>query len=159
MEINIAALTTLCLGFSAGLLFVLAFIERPILPLMSSPDEIRDHEDDIRGIHAFLQAFTQHGGPNLFVPFVLLATMMSFWQAADRGYDVASLFVVVGLFTLLGTSILAISPASKDVHESDTYGEPIEEISTSLFRLVRLHHNAFLAMAPVIAAQVFILFG
>ncbi|MEM8629653.1 MAG: hypothetical protein AAGF74_00320 [Pseudomonadota bacterium] len=158
MDVNVAALTMLCLGFSAGFLFVLNFIERPILPLMSAPERAAEHEDDIRGVHAFLAAFIAHGGPNLLLPFLVAATGFSIWQTTLRGYDVASLFVMVGLITLLGVLIVIVTPAARSVRDTGAYEETLDDVSTTLFRLVRVHHNAFLAILPLTLAQLVVLF-
>ncbi|MEM6636373.1 MAG: hypothetical protein AAF667_10815 [Pseudomonadota bacterium] len=158
MEFNVAALTALCLGFSVGFLFVISYIERPILPALSVPERAVEYEEDIRGIHAFLAAFISHGGPHLLIPFLLAATGFSVWQTVTRSFDVPSLFVMVGLIIILAVLIAVALPAGRKVAEVGAYDEELEDVSKALFRLVRLHHNAFLALMPLCAAQIIILF-
>ena len=158
MVVDASALTMLCLGFSLGFLLVISFIEKPILPLIAEPAQAQHYEDDIRGVAAFLQSFLTHSGVNVLIPVLLLALIASGYQSYTRNFDIFSIFVSMGLVTLFALAVIRIAPASRFVRETSPHDSDIDTVALHLFRLVRLHHNTFVAVIPITIAQIVCLY-
>lgn len=158
MDVNIAALTLMCLAFTTGLLLVVSFIEKPIFPLIASPQTSRDRECDVRETHSIMQSCLRRTGPGIMVPITGFATLAAAVQSFQRGYDVLSIFVVIGTLALMILAGLAATPAARRVRDADTYEDDFETVATPLFRLARLHHTMLLAIIPLTLAQLALLF-
>lgn len=158
MHVNVAALTLMCLGFLAGFLLVLSFLEKPILPLLSAPHAMREHESDVRWTHSQLQSFAQFVGANALLPVILLALGASVYQMVACDFHVFAVFIAIGIAVLFFVSTIHASPAMRQIRDTAAYEDEIDQISSALFRVVRLHHNMALAIIPIILAQLVLLF-
>ena len=158
MEFNAAALATLCLGFSTGFLLVLSYIEKPILSLATQPDKLAENEDVIRGVHGFLQSFLNYAGSNVLMPLIVLTLAMVTVQGMERNFDTFSLFVMCATFGLLVVDIVHIRPAARLVQAEGAENQKLEQMTSSLFKLVRMHHAIFLIIVPLTLAQLVLLF-
>ena len=153
-----AALTLLCLGFLGGFLLVLSFLERPILPIMTAPHQMRENESDVRWTHSQLQAFVKFVGINSLMPVMFIAFIASGYQMIQHSFDVISVIIAGGVGLLFITTCLFTSPAMRRVRDTAAYEADLETVSAALFRMVRLHHAMFLAVIPLTLAQLFLLF-
>ena len=153
-----AAVTLLCLGFLAGFFLVLSFLEKPIRPIMAAPHEMREHESDVRWTHSQLQAFVKYIGVNSLVPITLIAFIATLGQTYFHRFEVMSVIVAGGVGVLFLVSFFHASNVMRSVRDTSAYEEDLANVSSSLFRLVRLHNGMFMAIIPLTLAQLFLLF-
>ncbi len=153
-----AAVTLLCLGFLAGFFLVLSFLERPILPIMTAPHEMREHESDVRWTHSQLQGFVRFIGINSLLPVMVVAFIASGYQMILYDFDVIAVGVAAGLGLLFFVTCIHAGPAMRSVRDTSAYEADLDSVSAALFRMVRLHHGMFLAVIPLTLAQLFLLF-
>lgn len=153
-----AAVTLLCLGFLAGFFLVLSFLEKPIMPIMTAPHSMREHESDVRWTHSQLQAFVRFIGINSLLPVTLIGFLAAGYQMVLHQFDVISVIVAAGVGTLFFVSLVFAAPAMRAVRDTAAYEEDLANVSSALFRMVRLHHGMFLAVIPLTLAQLFLLF-
>jgi hypothetical protein len=158
MFVDASAVTMLCLGFALGFLLVISFIEKPILPLIAEPSHAHRHEADIRGVARFLRSFLAGSGDNALVAALLLALIASGYQTYVRTFDIISIFVSFGLVVLLALSVIRIAPAARFLRDTIPDETDIATVATNIFPVVRLHHNTFVGLVPIIIAQTVCLF-
>ena len=158
MEFNAAAVMMLCLGFAVGYLVVLSFLERPILPMMASPDATAENEDDLRDMHAMFRSFLRYVGNNILFPISMIATTMAALQAVIRDFDPLSMFVLIGLVMMVCVSLFRIRPLAVRLRELNSFEHDLDDVAGSLFRLVRVHNVLMIGAIPVTLAQFLLLF-
>jgi len=158
MHMNVAALTLLCLGFLAGFLLVLSFLEKPILPLLTAPHATQEHESELRWTHSQLQAFARFVGANPMLPVMATALVASGIQVVVCDYNVVAIFVAMSIAILALVTTIQTGPAMRRVRDGAPYEDALDTVSSSLFKVVRLHHNMALAIIPIVLAQLVLLF-
>jgi len=158
MEFNVAGLTTMLLGFTLGYQLVLSLIEKPVLPLIGSPEKLPAHEADIRGVHAILRTLQYYAGTKVILPVMTLTLGMGVWQAYSRQFDAMSMFVLIGLIAVAYLVIVRVAPLAARLHKSSSQAIDLEDLSLQLFRVVRLHNKLFVAVFTVTLAQATLLF-
>ncbi len=157
MAVN-AAVTLLCLGFLAGFFLVLSFLERPILPIMTTPHTMREHESDVRWTHSQLQTFVKFVGMNSIVPASLIAFLAAGYQMVVLDFNVIAVLITLGAAALFFIACIHAGPAMRNVRDTSAYEDDLDSVSVALFRMVRLHHIMFLVVIPLTLAQLFLLF-
>jgi len=158
MDVNVAALTLMCLAFSTGFLLVVSFIEKPIIPLLAMPHVARENESDVRWIHSLMKDFLAYTGPGIMLPVTICATFAAGIQTWQREYEVVSVFVVIGAALMMIIAGLIVTPAAHGVRKTKTYEDALEVVAKPLLRLARMHHTMLLGLIPLTLAQLALLF-
>jgi hypothetical protein len=153
----ISALTTVCFALASGIFLTLSYIEKPIWPLMSQPENSEVSDQNARVIHAELKRVIKLLPPTMMT-VMGTGTLLTVIQAWKRNFDLASVTTLVFLIIGLGYILTQLFDRIHAVENTPSDGE-IVTVRTGLGRLAAIHHVGLFTASSLCLMQLVLVIG